>query len=773
MHIRLQIMLSLSLLSLNLKAAPLIGKVTDRDSGTPLEFVNVVALDADSLYLGGCATDSLGRFEIEAPGAASLSFMLIGYQPLQSAVANGAEIMEISLQPTENLLGEVSVTSVRPETRMQGTSFITTVSNTFLASMVSVPDMMKWIPGLTISNRQIKVFQKSNPAIYINNRKITSFSEIESLDPSIISNVEIIPQSGVKYGSDVDCVIIIHTKRNLPDSISLSLMTYNTYANYYSNQDHLNFTYRKKGFEITLGAHIFPEHFKQGSDITMEAHGENPWVKETSQRTDHRHNGGNGGNGSLAVSYDFNPNQSIGARYMCEGFKINEKTWSSIAVDMASGYRETVSSANTTHSRLFPKHLTNLYYIGTFGNLKLDFNLDFNKLTNKADENFIEESSINPSANITTATENRSTLVAEKLTATWQLNRLQIIFGEEITRTDVKSQFTGRNSTITDNCSYSKENSFAAFAEINKTFGKITAVAGIRYELNRDRFTHATTGDTPFSHTEGNWFPSASVNGSFGNVNLSLGYDYRLQRPAFGQLNNPVSYVDPFTVRQGNPYLKSSKLHSLTLNASWKQLWGRIFLTSQSNGILAVLTPDTGHDRLTIVDSYANFDTRTRLGATVGGNFTWGIWYCSGNLFFVHQWFKIPYCGTVINMGSDILSLTLNNRLTLPWGMAFYLYYSMDNSYIVANTDFAARFDLSASLSKSFLNNTLQVEIGANDILNKNTPSRTIYYPLLHSHIIDRGDRRNFTFSVRYSFNTHRDSRYKGSGAGADAKSRL
>lgn len=755
-------------------AAPVRGRVVDGESGMALEFVNVVAYDADSVFVDGCVTDSLGRFAIARPETAMVGLMLVGYEPGRFAVDASGEMGDVALMPLENRLGEVTVNEVRPETRLQGTSFVTTVSNTFMSKLMSAPDVLNWIPGLAVSNKQVKVFQKTNPLIYINNRKIRSFNEIEMLEPANIASVEVIPNTGVKYGLNVDCVVIIHTKRNLTDHLGVSLYSSNTVAHYYSNAEVLNVTYRNKGLEVTVDGMVYPEHSRYGSEMTYEAFGSDPWVREARQIVNSRNTGGNV---NVGISYDFSPTQSVGVAYMFGALRNHSLSDGandmSVAGANGSTTRERLLSAGDMTYKMLPNNYVNLYYKGSFGALTLDFNADWNGVTNAAEGTSFEQSDLTPPYHVNTSTDTRGRFLAEKLMATLKLKWLQVMVGQEVSHTRMESEFSNAEQIVADNSSLNKETTVAAFAELSKNVGPVSAMAGIRYEHTKADYSFTRDETSRHSRTIDTWFPSVGLTGSFGEVNMSLSYDYRFYRPSYRQLDGSLIYVDPFSLNQGNPMLKSSGVHNVSVNVAYKKVWGRVFFGDRSNPILNVSVPYEPGSRV-LLNTYGNFGNRRTFGASAGGNFKLGIWSFSGNVAYVHQWFAIPFRGEMKSMDNSSVDLTINNLFALPWGLQLHVYYSMGTAYNYYNVHYKPAFVLNGDLSRQFFNNKLNVSIGVDDILAKRNPAKISYENYLVNNMhTDLGDKRKFYVTLRYTFNSISRSNYKGTGAATSEKSRL
>ncbi len=93
-----------------LSAQQITGTVTDASNKMPLAFANIKTDTGINV-----STDINGKFVISAAAQiTSLSCTYVGYKPKKVTVAKGQAVVSIALQPDENALPEVVVTSVNP-----------------------------------------------------------------------------------------------------------------------------------------------------------------------------------------------------------------------------------------------------------------------------------------------------------------------------------------------------------------------------------------------------------------------------------------------------------------------------------------------------------------------------------------------------------------------------------------------------------------------------------------------------------------------------------
>ena len=79
---------------------------------------------------------------------------------------------------------------------------------------------------------------------------------------------------------------------------------------------------------------------------------------------------------------------------------------------------------------------------------------------------------------------------------------------------------------------------------------------------------------------------------------------------------------------------------------------------------------------------------------------------------------------------------------------------------------------LGVSLIKTFFNDRLSVKLAGEDLLDRSRDGNLVYNHHVQIWQGNYYDRRRFVATIRYKFNTTR-SKYKGTGAGNDEKTRL
>lgn len=218
----------------------------------------------------------------------------------------------------------------------------------------------------------------------------------------------------------------------------------------------------------------------------------------------------------------------------------------------------------------------NAYYSGKIGGLAIDLNVDF--MTSRLDsENDITEI-VNDSQTHEKEQDERSSseLVAAKLVLAYPVWKGRLEAGSEVS-------FVSRsNSTAISNLPFSgsdsrvKENNIAAFATYNANLDRWGMVsAGLRYEHVVFDYTDVLEPMNSMSRSQDEFFPILSWARQFGPVHTSVAYAFKTIRPNYYYLSDRITYMNSFTLLQGDPKLRNEKMQEVSVNARWK--WINLF----------------------------------------------------------------------------------------------------------------------------------------------------------------------------------------------------
>lgn len=738
------------------------GRVIDANN-QPIEFANV-ALYAlpDSTLVTGTITDKNGEFSLTANdiGNAFLKISFIGYETQIVPATSGQTIM---LKAENTVLGEVVVRGNLPKIQLKNDALVATVQNSVLSKAGTANDVLKRLPLLTGDDGVFSVFGKGEAKIYINNREMRDVSELDNLNSADIKDVEIVVNPGARYDATVKAVIRINTARKAGDGFGFDLR-----SSYFQSQntdltDQLNMNYRKDGWDVFGTLKYYKNSSLQDSKIWQETYVDTLWRQEntlystgTSQTL----------TGIVGLNYEFSQKQYAGIKYTHNAFLSNKWTSTMNSTVYADNiFYDKWSSEDTGSAHNKPAHRLNGYYNGSFGNLNIDFNTDFytNKQHSSSETTETSQEYDNRKVNSENNVENR--LIATKLILTYPVLGGQFSLGNEYTNTHRTDEYlTEQNIVPSSNTTIHEENS-SFFAEYSRKFSFGNVGAGLRYEnVNSEYFSNEEQMDDQ-SRKYDQWFPNFSFGTQLKNVNLQLSYTAKTQRPTYRQLSGNVYYGNRFTLQTGNPFLKPSVIRDITLTGAWKFLQLMVSYKNEKDAII-YWTEQLEENPAVSVLAYRNLEELPSLTTFFIASPTFGIWTPQLSVGFIKQWLTITTNNEPIKLNKPLPIVSLNNSFRLPkeYLFTFDAHYqgkgNYQNVYLTEN-----QYVLNAGITKSFLNNSLRIELKGNDLLYKRKEGNLLYNHQMQLYQVNRFDSREIELTVRYNFNTAK-SKYKGTNAG-------
>ncbi len=752
------------------------GSVIDA-TGAPVGFATVYLTNSEGAVVVGVAAGEDGRFTLKAEqGSYTLTVSLVGFKDAtQQVTLNQAqqEIPPIRLEEDKQLLGEAVVQAVMPKTKLTGEGLATSVHGSVLENAGTARDVLGKVPGLIKGQNGLEVIGKGAPQIYINGRKMTDGTELDRILSHEIQSVEVINNPGAQYDATVRAVVRIRTiKRkgegfgfnvNLADEQSLRVKKFN------DPDAAVNVNYRTGGVDVFGGVNY--NHFSQRqiSDLVQETN-VSPVVKQVESLTADFSSQAlttTGGvnwqianNHSTGVKVEWARSLSYGDDELMQG-------------DIFRGGELVDHLRTVNHGQLgstAPYSLgANAYYNGLAGKMGIDLNLDYYQVSDNKISNIQEDSDIQD-AIVSTESGSDSKLYAAKLVLSYPIWRGQLQAGTEETVSRTRDNYRLTGADIPSTSSRVKEDNIAAFANYGFVVGQIGQLsAGLRYEHVNYAYEDLL-GNGSFSRKYDNLFPSVSFAGVLGPVQTMLSYSARTARPGFSMLSTAIRYNNRYTLQGGNPTIQPQAIQSLSATALWNFLTLAVSYDRTKDPIItwANLYNDEG----VILLKPVNGENPLRsLSAFLVATPTIGPWNISATTGFQKTWLQV---GDIQFNDAPIWIARLNNTLNLKNGWQLELggeYHSPGQQQNITLTNHY--FDLTAAVQKTLLKDgSLVLRLEGRDLAylgHNNVFTNLGHYNITQSVLMDT---QRLVFSIRYRFNTT-ESKYKGTGAGKDVRSRM
>jgi len=762
------ILFGLFCVSLSLQAQTILtGKLIDAHSQEQLPFANVVLLQAaDSTFIKGVISDVNGSFEMELPqtGKYSLRISYLGYESKTIDVRQN-DMGIIELTPNAQLLDKVEVTATSKIFKMENGGIATNIQNSRLKDLGTAVDVLGQLPFVIRDNENFIVFGKGAPLIYINNRLIRDASELQEINSADLKKVTVITNPGSEYDATVQSVIKIETLRPQGEGLSGSV-TGNVYIDrMFSHNEQINVNYRKNRLDI-FGMFRFAQSKNKLYNNMEQSTCFNEPVSTQLHSVIHqqvdriRSNAG--------FNYLFGKDNSVGLKYELTHTPFSQATLHpSMTVYRNNQLSEMFNSDWDTRDNQNSHYLNSYLYLHPFSWLSVKWDMDYATGANTNSQNVINYYT-DLTEEIQTNSDQDYNLYATKLTMITPINKGELTYGGEFSNTQNQQNFyineDGVTQNLVPNNNTAKQNLFAAFVAFAQPFGNFSANAGIRYENTNFGYYVNNVKESDQSQIYRNWFPSVGINYRNKKYSVALNYRNTIYRPSYYQLRNSVQYDSPYTYESGNPYLKPININTLSGLFMWNDIKLMVDFNLYKNNILFI--PEQYSDETVLVRPI-NLDKSQKLSTIVSYSPVFGIW--SPNLEVGVSKDFIAYREESYNEPYYFVNMRNSIMLFKSYQMGADISYrtsgntSMNYLYDV--------FKMNVYFSKSFLQNTLRVNLRGTDIFNSEKDKRDMIVNGIVVKVAHDYNTQGIHLSITYRFNAT-SNKYKGESA-SDELNRL
>ena len=741
------------------------------EQGQPVAFANIAVLNpADSTLLSGGVSNEAGQFVVPYEQHKILvRISFIGYKTVYR-LCTQEDMGTIRLQRDSYVVKGGTVKGHVPQYQMGSEGLVTNVENTPLSQLGTAGDVLKHVPGIITKDDQYEVFGKGTPIIYINGRKMRNNRELEQLKSTDIKNIELISNPGAKYDATVGAVVKIQTVRKAGDGFSIDTWGRWKQSRKSKEAASLDMNYRNNGLDIFASLWASKGNHLQLSELTQEVQTDTLWQQRNDMRTDITSR-----DYSIETGFNYmlNEHHSLGTKYEYT-FPTNYDETTTLSSDVTTNgeFYDKWENLTQKQTKGKAKHKLNAYYIGKVGKLDIDWNFDYLHSGYDEKSRIAENCQIQEDRTLDAENQVRNRMLASKLTMTYPLFGGSLDFGAEYVNTDRQDDYVNPQNYVSSTYSTLKEQSISPYAEYSILLPKVGQFRmGLRYEhVNFDYYEsgHLVEGQ---SRSYSNLYPSFSFGTQIGKVMAQISYSAKTTRPTYRQLSNDVFYGNRYTLQRGNPLLDNSILHNISVQGVWKFLQFS-FSYSDERGRIIHWMEQIDNTNVTLV-TYKNINSLKWIVPFVSLAPKFGIWHPQLSVGFRKQWFTMETMAGNISLNKPMLIVQANNTFRFSKTLTGELDFSYQGPGHYQNIylDYH-QTALDISIVKTFFNGRLSIKLAGEDLLDRFRDGNLVYNHQVQLWQGNYYDRRRFVATIRYKFNTTR-SKYKGTGAGNDEKSRL
>ena len=744
----------------------------------------------DSSVVCGAVTADDGTFNIvtsETDGIMMVAMM--GYRTVYLAPMDGAVI---TLETDAAMLEGAAISAVMPKTKLTGEGLLTAVKGSVLENAGTAKDVLSKTPGIIKGQNGLEVIGKGMPLVYINGRKVTDSSELDRLQSNEIQSIEVITNPGVQYDASVGSVVRIRTIRRQGDGFGFNLFAQDEQSLRWDNGNDpfgsLNVNYRTGGVDVFGGINYARNTSRQQSDLEKKTFG-NTFLLENKGDLLNEYIG-QSLYGEAGVNWQIADNHFMGGKV--EWGKnlqydvhtvVNDNVW----LDGALTDKISTSSNDKMGEGGIYNLGANIYYNGVIdGKLGVDVNLDYYGTDNASSSESKENSDISSGRTIRSGSQSDGRMYAAKAVLSYPVWKGQLQAGTEETISRRSDNYSISGIDIPASQASVVEDNYAGF--VNYGFNLPNAgqfSAGVRYEYVHYVYKDAITPANDINRNYSNWFPMLSwatvIDPNNAKVQLMVNYIAKTQRPNYAYLSSVVRYNSRYIWQSGNAQLQPELRHNFSFTALWKFISLVINYSRVEDAIMTWSSP-VGDEGVVLVQP-RNIETPQRkMAVYMTFTPTIGPWTMNYTVGILPQWLTInapdarepdgirvtTFSDKPIGIAQLFNTFTLKGGWQLELGGTVWTPGYNQNMYM-RNW----YFDLSTAVQKTLLKDgSLVLRLEGADLLGT---AHFDAYSDFGSHTImqtNRMDTQRVKLSVRYNFNTAQ-SKYRGTGAGSDNRSRM
>jgi hypothetical protein len=731
------------------------GEIVD-ESGHPLEFVNILLLTTDSVFVHGVISNEQGSFIFSniTTGNYLLRFTLLGYKDYITTVSSENIPLNIVMKSSDILLEELIVTGERRMLRMQDGNLIVDVQNTTLRTLNNSIDILSRLPGVVLDiDGNLSVTGRGNPLVFIDGRQVRNKMELERLSAADIASVEYIGVAGAQYDAETRAVIRIHTTREQrKEGFAFRLNSIATQGNTFFGGGRIDATYQKNKLSTHISFLNQYSRKKTSGFYRTIAYGEDA--------TRHFERVGTGdfksrwNNIATNINYEFNPRHNIHIMYDVDNSSLatnlNEQT--DIHFDdnfFAQIRNHTDMDTDNRNQRL------NFSYLGTVDKIDINLNLDYIIRHEKSSQSINEHSAELEEQIFDSQSKTNFDIFAGKLLLTYRLTpATRFTIGSDFTYTQRKGNFLNNLSEIVPNSNtIITENKNGCFTDFSSKINKISFGGGLRYEYQYTKHENGADNSVSFGNKKYHIFlPNAYLSYPIGEAQMTLAANRRIRRPTYYQIREETNYISRFQLSRGNPYLEQAQVTLLSLSAAWQGLHASLEYGRTKNSIGLIFNQDKQNPSV-IISTPINYKLQEEYAANLNYSRRIGFWIPQISATYRIPRLEIEYLDEMLNLSKPYASFQFHNDLQTANNYIFGINLFANTSGNMGDSYFYKMLYVNLSARKQFLNNSLNADLRFNDIFGSLSRHASTRSGIVEFYRKDYGDTRFVSLRLTYTFN--------------------
>ena len=534
-------------------------------------------------------TDENGLFsqEIKGQGKFDIVFSSVGKDDLRQTIELGSEstldLGTLYLKEGENMLKGVEIIAQKPLVKMDVDKMSYNVAEDEDSKSNTVLDMLRKVPMVTVDGQDnISVNGSSNFKVYVDGMPNVMFSSnpsmvFKSMPATAVKSIEVVTNPGAKYDAEgaAGVLNIVMNKQN--PQAAQSMNGYNGTLRATAGTKQLGasaFVSGQQG-KLSYSVNAMTSYNKPGNTTTeLEQIQDNGvsqiMTSENNVKTPFTM-------GSLTLGYQIDSVSVLNLTAQVNSMNI--KTTGTTTTKMDGYDVPNFSYDSSTDMKMSRTSFNGSIDYQRFFNqdhtqsLALTYQLNYSPATTEMTNNFGGTRGVGLPDLTSRFSDNtdKTTSHTFQLDYTMPLGTGQTLsLGGKLqlydATSDSKYYLQGVYDPTTSSEYEYKNSILAGYGEYAGNFNKFGVKAGLRYEYTWQDVEYQLGKGDDFKKEYGSLVPTASLQYTLSQgSNLGLTYNMRISRPGISYLNPYVDKSNPIALSYGNPELEVEKAHNLSL----------------------------------------------------------------------------------------------------------------------------------------------------------------------------------------------------------------
>lgn len=784
-------------------AGEISGKVIGEDQKA-FPYASVSLLNAiDSTSMRGTLSSDNGFYEFKglATGKYLVSISVVGYKKttkgpyLITSDLKSIAIGTIQLNTDAKLLNGVEIVKQKPLIERQIDKTVLNIENSILATGNTALEILEKAPGVSVDkDGKISLRGKQGVNIMLDGKPANLSAEqlanlLRSTEGSAIQSIELITNPSAKYDAAGNSGIInIKLKKNRNYGLNGSITAGAGYGSLPKVNGGLSLNYRNKKFNIYgNGDYSFKKFFNE-TDISRVngTKTDQTYFDQTSHNEGKRTNR----NYKTGIDYFINDHHTLGV--FVNGYHGNGPSVSDVFTLIGSSPLKADSSVvalNTSASK-YTGITYNLNYRGVLDTTgqEISMDADYSRYYESQESIFNNQyknaygEPLKADYIFRNTSPSLVKIYGAKIDYVLPLNKdAKLEFGlkTSFVKTDNNFIFENlqndkwENDINRSNQFVYDENINAAYANLKKKFKTTTLQFGLRTEQTQSKGNSIT--ENKIVKTDYiKLFPSLFINQELSkNHEIGFSYSRRIDRPDYGSLNPFIYYLDLYSYRFGNPFLKPQYTNSIEFSYSFKKNLNVSLGYSHTSDVMTeVLLTDTAKKTIFIsVQNLAKQDSYNMNMSYPIAITKW--WNSNNNLTVYYNRFQTPnLLGSAYSSGRLAYNLNTNQTITLNSSTKLEWSGSIESKQIWGTLLIEPRYRIDLGASKSFIDDKLSIKFAANDIFKLQKSKITSTLPSQNYVVNERWESQIFRLTCTYRFGSNQIKAARQRSSSSDSESK-